>query len=148
MQIDWIYRDAMPVGTSATSLMLTRATLRDDVQGTPPPPQRHPIIHHFVRAGLCRAEIKQVDQFQPSSYQFGEYWAVQSPGSHGIQIDRIHRDAVPVGTSATSLLLTCATLPDNVRGPPPPPPRHPIIHHFGYAGLCRAEIKHIDQFQP
>ena len=54
-----------------------------------------------------------------------------------MQIDWIYRDAVPVGTSATSLLLMSKE--------PPPPPRHPIIHHFGHAGLCRAHIKHRDQ---
>ena len=67
MQIDWIYRDAVPVGTSATSLMLTSATLRDDVKGPPP---KHPLIHHFVHAGLCRAQIKHIDRFRPSYYQF------------------------------------------------------------------------------
>ena len=66
MQIDWIYRDAVLVGTS-TTLILTGATLLDDVQGTPPP--RHPIIHHFGHAGLCRAQSKHNDQFQPSHYQ-------------------------------------------------------------------------------
>ena len=25
---------------------------------------------------------------------------------------------------------------------------HPIILHFGHAGLCEAEIEHINQFQP
>ena len=54
----------MLVGTSATSLMLTGATLRDEFQGPPPPTLRHPIIHHFVRAGLCRAQIKHNDQFR------------------------------------------------------------------------------------
>ena len=68
MQIDWIYRDAVLVGTSATSLMLICATLPDDVQRTPPPP-RHSICHHFVRAGLRRAQIQHIDRFQPSSYQ-------------------------------------------------------------------------------
>ena len=63
-----------------------------------------------------------------------------------MQIDWFYRDAVPVGTSATSLLLAGATLLDNVLGPPSPA-GHPLIHHFGLAGLCRAQIKHIDQFQ-
>ena len=31
--------------------------------------------------------------------------------------------------------------------PPPPPPGHPLIHHFGHAGLCRAEMEGVDQFQ-
>ena len=70
MPIDWMYRDAVPAVTSATSLMLTGATLPDDVQGTPPPPaKRHPIIQNFGHAGLCRAHIKHIDQFQPSSYK-------------------------------------------------------------------------------
>ena len=68
MPIDWIYKNAVPTGTSATSLMLTGATLPGNVQG-PPPPKRHPIIHHFGHAGLCRAHIKHIDQFRPSSYQ-------------------------------------------------------------------------------
>ena len=34
-----------------------------------PPPQRHPKIYHFVRAGLCIAEVRHNDQFQPSSYE-------------------------------------------------------------------------------
>ena len=29
----------------------------------------------------------------------------------------------------------------------PPPPRQPLFHHFGH-GLYRAQIKHIDRFQP
>ena len=64
----WIYRDDVLVGTSATSLMLTGATLPYDVEGTPPPP-RHPMIHHFVGAGLCRAYSQHIDQFEPSIYQ-------------------------------------------------------------------------------
>ena len=27
-----------------------------------------------------------------------------------------------------------------------PPPDTPFLHHFGHAGLCRAQMKHIDQF--
>ena len=80
MQIDWSYRNAVPAGTSATSLMLTGATLLDDVQGPPPPPpKRHPIIHHFGHAGLCRAQIKHPDQFRLSSYQ------LESAGLCGVQ---------------------------------------------------------------
>ena len=78
MPIDGIYRDAVQAGTSATSLLLTGATLPHDVQGTPPPP-RHPIIHHFGHAGLCRAHIKHIDQFQPSSYQ------LESTGLCGVE---------------------------------------------------------------
>ena len=37
MQIDWIQGYTMPVGTSATSLLMPSAPLPDDVQGTPPP---------------------------------------------------------------------------------------------------------------
>ena len=60
----------MPIGTSATSLLLTGATLLDDVQGPPPPPHTHTLILYFGHAWLCRAEIKHIDQFQPSYYQF------------------------------------------------------------------------------
>ena len=73
----------------------------------------------------------------------GEYWALHSLGSHGMQIHWIYRYAVHVGTSATSLMLTGATLPDDVQGP-----KHPLILHFVHAGLCRAQIKHIDRFKP
>ena len=69
MPIDWIYRDAVLVGTSTTSLLMTCATWPDDVQGTQSPPSKTPMIHHFVRAGLCRAQIPHNDPFQPSSYQ-------------------------------------------------------------------------------
>ena len=31
--------------------------------------------------------------------------------------------------------------------PPPPLPGHPLIHHFGHAGLCRAQLEGVDQFQ-
>ena len=58
-------------------------------------------------------------------------------------MDWIYRDVVRVATSATSLLMTGETLPDGVQAPPPPP-RHPLIHHFGHVGLCRAEVEHID----
>ena len=80
MPIDCIYRDAVPAATSAISLMLTGATLPDDVQGTPPPP-RHPMFHHFGHAGLCRAQIKHIDQFRPSSYQLEStgLWKAQDP---------------------------------------------------------------------
>ena len=87
MHIDWIYRDALPVGTSATSPLLTGATLLDDVQGTPPPP-RHPIIHHFGHAGLCRAQIKHIDQFQPSSYQLESTGLCRPQYPMGCQLTR------------------------------------------------------------
>ena len=67
MLIEAIYTDAVPLGTSANSLLMTGATLPDDVQGPPPP--RKPLIHHFDHAWLCRAQIYHIDQFQPSSYQ-------------------------------------------------------------------------------
>ena len=47
-----------------------------------------------------------------------------------MQIDKIYRDVVRVGTSATSPMLNGAILPDDVQGT-----------------LCGAQIKHIDQFQ-
>ena len=31
---------------------------------------------------------------------------------------------------------------------PPPPLDTPFIHHFRHVGLCRARIKHFDQFLP
>ena len=34
-----------------------------------PPPPRHPLIHHFVRVGFCRAQIHHIDRFHPSYYQ-------------------------------------------------------------------------------
>ena len=30
---------------------------------------------------------------------------------------------------------------------PSPPRGHPLIHHFGHARLCTAEVEDIDQFQ-
>ena len=53
---------------------------------------------------------------------------------------------MPIGPSATSIVMTSATLPDDVQGTPPPP-RHPLNHHLGHAGLCTAQVKHINQFQ-
>ena len=64
-----------------------------------------------------------------------------------MQIDRIYRDVVRFGTFKTSLILTGATLPDDIQRPLPPP-RYPLFHHFGHVGLCRAQIKHIDRCQP
>ena len=51
MHTHCIYREAMRVGTCATPLMLTGATLPNDVQGPPPP--RHPLNLHFVHAGFA-----------------------------------------------------------------------------------------------
>ena len=65
MPIDWIYRDAVPVETSATSLLSTGTTLPDDVQGPPPPPTP-PSFANLVMLGSA----EQIDQFQPSYYQF------------------------------------------------------------------------------
>ena len=31
---------------------------------------------------------------------------------------------------------------------PPPPHRPPLLHYFGHVGLCKAQIKHLDQSQP
>ena len=69
MPIDRIYRDAMLVGTSATLQLLTGATLPDDVQGPPPPPRT---LHNspFWNFGLYKPQIKHIDQFRPSYYQF------------------------------------------------------------------------------
>ena len=57
----WNFRSFVP---------LTCATLRDHVQGTPPPPYT-PLMLHFGHAALCRAKIEHIEQFQPSYYQFG-----------------------------------------------------------------------------
>ena len=56
----------------------------------------------------------------------------------------IYRDAAPVEDSATSLLSTGAALPNDV----PPHTHIPFICQFGHDGLCRAKMKHSDQFQP
>ena len=85
MPIDWIYKDAVPAGTSTTSLLLIGATLPDDVQGTPRPP-RHPIIHHFGHAGHCRAQIKHIDQFRLSSYQLGSTGLCRAQDPMGCQL--------------------------------------------------------------
>ena len=69
MPIEWIYRDVVPVEASATPLLSTGTTLRDDVPGPPPPPDT-PFICQFGHAGLCRAVKKHIDQFQLSYYQF------------------------------------------------------------------------------
>ena len=73
---------------------------------------------------------------------------MQSPRSHGMQNDLIYRDCVVVGTSASSLVLTGATLPYDVRGHPPPKKKRPLTHHSGHDELCEAQIKHIDQLEP
>ena len=59
-------------------------------------------------------------------------------------IEWIYRDAALVEASATSLLSTGAALRNDV--PRPPPPHIPFICQFGHAGLCRAQMKHSDQF--
>ena len=129
-----------------------------------PPPLRHPLIHHFGHAGLCRAQSKHIHQFQLSCYQFESiegasravravcacgalrhpHWALQSPGSHDMPIDWIYRDVVPVGTSATSLQLTGATLLDDVSGPPPT--RHPLIHHLAMLGSAEPKSSTLTNF--
>ena len=53
MPIDWIYRDAVPVETSATSLPSTGTTLPHDVPAPPPP--HTPFICQFGHGGLYRA---------------------------------------------------------------------------------------------
>ena len=63
-----------------------------------------------------------------------------------MQLHWIYTDTVPAGTSATSLMLISASLPDDVQGPRPS--RHRLILRFVHARLCRAQIKHIDQLRP
>ena len=43
-------------------------------------------------------------------------------------------------------MMTGALLPNDVQAPPPPP-GEPLIHHFGHARLCRAQMDGVDQFQ-
>ena len=45
------------------------------------PPPRHPLILRFVHAGLRGAQIKHIDQFQLSYYQFDNtgLWRAQDP---------------------------------------------------------------------
>ena len=85
--------------------------------------------------------MKFNDQFQCDTKQF------QFAGVHGMQIERIYRDVVLVGTSAILLLVNGAILPDDVQGPPPPP-GHPLGLHFVHGGLCTTQVEHIDRFHP
>ena len=121
MAIEYIYKDAVPVGISANSLLMTGATLPDDVQG-PPPPQI-PLIHHFGHAGLCRAEIQHIDEFRPSSYQFQSIGPCRAHNPMGCQL---------TGSTETLCPLNCrkfrnftlddwCNLLDDVQGPPQPP---------------------------
>ena len=68
MPIEWIYRDAVRVEASATSLLSTGAALPNDVPRPPPP--HTSFICQFSHAGLCKAQMTHSDQFQPSYYQF------------------------------------------------------------------------------
>ena len=85
MPIDWIYKDAMPVGTSATLLLMTGATR---LMMSKQPPPRHPMVHHFVRVGLCRAHIAHNDPFQPSSYQLESTGLCRAQEPMGCQLTR------------------------------------------------------------
>ena len=58
----WMYRDAVPAGTSAISLMLTGATLPDDVQGTPPPKDT-PEFTILVMLGSAEARSSTLTNF-------------------------------------------------------------------------------------
>ena len=75
----------MPIGTSATSLLMTGATLPDDVQGTPLP-RGYPKIYHFVRARLCRARVQHNDQFQPLNYKLQSSWLCKGQDPMGCQL--------------------------------------------------------------
>ena len=59
----------MPVGTSATSLLINGAILPDDVQGPPPSPLETPEFTILVMLGPAEFRSSNFDQFQPSSYQ-------------------------------------------------------------------------------
>ena len=114
----------------------------------PPPPPGHPLIHHFRHARLCRAQMEGVDQISDAILPFREFWALQSPGSLGMPIDCMYRDAGLVEAFLTLDLLTTAAWPIDVPQPPPPPPGHPLNCQCSHAGLCRAQMNHSDQFQP
>ena len=84
MPIDWIYRDAVAVGTFANSLLMTGATLRDDVQGPPPPkkPPNSPLWSccalHSPNPAHCPISAVKLP--------IGEQSALQSLGFHGMPI--------------------------------------------------------------
>ena len=67
--------------------------------------------------------MEGVDQILDAILPFREFSALQSPGSPGMPIDCMYRDAGPVEASLTLDLLTTAAWPIDVPRTPPPPPR-------------------------
>ena len=114
----------------------------------PPPPPGHPLIHHFGHAGLCRAEVKHIDQFQTSYYHLVIVGLCRAQDTLGCQL---------TGSTKTLYLLKlrrfhcCQPVQPCLRmshDPPPPSLHTPFIYQFGHAGLCRAQMKHSYQLQP
>ena len=68
--------------------------------------------------------MEGVDQISYAILPFKEFWDLQSPGSPGMPIDCMYRDAGPVEAFWTLDLLTTAAWPIDV--PRPPPPGHPL----------------------
>ena len=65
MQSHWSYQDVLRVATSATSLMLTSATLPDNGQGTPPPPQNTPYFSILVMMCSAQPRSSTLTNFSP-----------------------------------------------------------------------------------
>ena len=66
--------------------------------------------------------MEGADQISDAILPFREFWALQSPGSPGMPIDCMYRDAGLVEASLTLDLLTAAPWPIDVPRTPPPPP--------------------------
>ena len=66
--------------------------------------------------------MEEVDQISNAILPFRELWALESPGSPGMPIDCMYRDAGLVEASLTLELLTTAPWPIDVTRTPPSPP--------------------------
>ena len=102
----------------------------------PPPPREHPLIYHFGHAGLRKAQVKHIDQFQESYYHLVSSGLCRAQGPLGCQLN---------GSTETLCLLKllqrhcCRPVrPCLMMSHDPPPPNTPFICQFGHAGLCRA----------
>ena len=123
MPIDCMYRDAGSVGLFELPQLHSRLPVHSCLMmSKPPPPPGHPLIHHFRHARLCRAQMEGVDQISDAILPFREFSALQSPGSPGMPIDCMYRDARLVEVSLTLDLLTTAPRPIDVPRTPPRPP--------------------------
>ena len=121
MPIDCMYRDAGSVGLSELPQLHSGLPVHSCLMTSkPPPPPGHPVIHHLCHARLRRAQMEGVDQISDAILPFTEFWALQSPGSPGMPIDCMYRDAGLVEASLTLELLTTAAWPINLTQPPPP----------------------------